>query len=331
MDTFVDSSWYFLRYTAPHLGTAAFEREVVDYWLPVDQYIGGIEHAILHLLYARFFVKVLHDLGYVGFVEPFARLFTQGMIYRDGAKMSKSKGNVVPPDEIIARFGADTLRLYILFMGPAADDAEWSDHGIEGQRRFLDRVWRLVMGQEGDALTDRPSLEVVGENPAALALVRKAEATTAKVTDDIGERFSFHTAISALQELVNDATKARAEDALQGPVGAHALRFATQSVVSALFVFAPHIASELWERLGGDRLWVAPWPEVDQAFLARDSVTIAVQVNGKLRDTLEVPAGLADSDVAIRAKASAKVQAAIDGKQIRREIVVADRLVNLVV
>jgi leucyl-tRNA synthetase len=331
MDTFVDSSWYFLRYTAPHLGTAAFEREVVDYWLPVDQYIGGIEHAILHLLYARFFVKVLHDLGYVGFVEPFARLFTQGMIYRDGAKMSKSKGNVVPPDEIIARFGADTLRLYILFMGPAADDAEWSDHGIEGQRRFLDRVWRLVMGQEGDALTDRPSLEVVGENPAALALVRKAEATTVKVTDDIGERFSFHTAISALQELVNDATKARAEDALQGPVGAQALRFATQSVVSALFVFAPHIASELWERLGGDRLWVAPWPEVDEAFLARDSVTIAVQVNGKLRDTLEVPAGLADSDVAIRAKASAKVQAAIDGKQIRREIVVADRLVNLVV
>ncbi len=330
MDTFVDSSWYFLRYTAPHLGTAAFEREVVDYWLPVDQYIGGIEHAILHLLYARFFVKVLHDLGYVGFIEPFARLFTQGMIYRDGAKMSKSKGNVVPPDEIIARFGADTLRLYILFMGPAADDAEWSDHGIEGQRRFLDRVWRLVVGQEGDALTERPSLGALRDAPAALALVRKAEGTTAKVTDDIGERFSFHTAISALQELVNDATKARAEGTLQGAAGAQALRFATQSVVSALFVFAPHIASELWDRLGGERLWVAPWPEVDQAFLTRESVTIAVQVNGKLRDTLEVPAGLADSDVAARAKESPKVQAAIDGKQIRREIVIADRLVNLV-
>ena len=331
MDTFVDSSWYFLRYTAPHLGTAAFEREVVDYWLPVDQYIGGIEHAILHLLYARFFVKVLHDLGYVGFIEPFARLFTQGMIYRDGAKMSKSKGNVVPPDEIIERFGADTLRLYILFMGPAADDAEWSDHGIEGQRRFLDRVWRLVMGQEGEALTERPALDTVRDDPAALALVRKAEATTAKVTDDIGERFSFHTAISALQELVNEATKARAENTLQGPVGAQALRFATQAVVSSLFVFAPHIASELWERLGGDRLWVAPWPEVDEAFLTRESVTIAVQINGKLRDTLHIPAGLADADVIALAKASAKVQAAIDGKQIRREIVVPDRLVNLVV
>ena len=152
MDTFVDSSWYFLRYTAPHLSTAAFEREVVDYWLPVDQYIGGVEHAILHLLYARFFTKVLYDLGYVGVAEPFARLFTQGMIYYQGAKMSKSKGNVVAPDEMIDRFGADTLRLYVLFMGPAADDAEWSDHGIEGQRRFLDRVWRLAAGQEGATL-----------------------------------------------------------------------------------------------------------------------------------------------------------------------------------
>ena len=331
MDTFVDSSWYFLRYTAPQLSTAAFEREIVDYWLPVDQYIGGVEHAILHLLYARFFTKVLYDLGHVGFAEPFARLFTQGMIYYQGAKMSKSKGNVVAPDEMVDRYGADTLRLYVLFMGPAADDAEWSDHGIEGQRRFLDRVWRLVAGQEGDGLVGRPTLDELRDEEAALALVRKAEATVAKVTDDIGERFSFHTAISAIQELVNDATKVRAAGTVQSPVGQAALRFATQSVVSLLFVFAPHAASELWDALGGERLWVAPWPDVDQAFLAKASVTVAVQVNGKLRDTLDVPAGLADSDVAALAKQSAKVVAAIDGKEIRREIVVADRLINLVV
>jgi leucyl-tRNA synthetase len=331
MDTFVDSSWYFLRYTAPHLSTAAFEREVVDHWLPVDQYIGGVEHAILHLLYARFFTKVLYDLGYLGVTEPFARLFTQGMIYYQGAKMSKSKGNVVAPDEMVDRFGADTLRLYVLFMGPAADDAEWSDHGIEGQRRFLDRVWRLTAGQEGATLVDRPSVDAVRDDPAALALVRKAEATIAKVSGDIGERFSFHTAISAIQELVNDATKARSEGALTGDAGAQALRYATQTVVSLLFVFAPHIASELWEALGGDRLWVAPWPEADEAFLERESVTVVVQVNGKLRDRIDVPAGLADEELAARARALPKVRAAIDGKAIRREIVVADRLVNLVV
>ena len=330
MDTFVDSSWYFLRYTAPHLSTAAFEREIVDYWLPVDQYIGGVEHAILHLLYARFFTKVLHDLGYVGFTEPFARLFTQGMIYYQGAKMSKSKGNVVAPDEMVDRFGADTLRLYILFVGPAADDAEWSDHGIEGQRRFLDRVWRLAAGQEGGALVDRPSIDAVRDDPAALALVRKSEATIAKVTGDIGERFSFHTAISAIQELVNDATKARSEGALAGDVGAHALRYATQTVVSLLFVFAPHIASEIWEALGGERLWVAPWPEADGAFLERDAVTVVVQINGKVRDRLEVPAGLDEAELAARARSLPKVQAALDGKAIRREIVVPDRLVNLV-
>ncbi len=330
MDTFVDSSWYFLRYTAPHLSGAAFDREVVDYWLPVDQYIGGVEHAILHLLYARFFTKVLYDLGYVGFSEPFARLFTQGMIYYQGAKMSKNKGNVVPPDDIITRFGADTLRLYILFMGPAADDAEWSDNGVEGQRRFLDRVWRLAMGQDG-GMVDRPTAEALAEELPARDLVRKAEATIAKVTDDIGERFSFHTAISAIQELVNDATKGRGEGAYDSPVGAQALRYATQTVTSLLQVFAPHLASEIWELLGGGtRMWEAPWPEADPAFLVRDNVTVVVQVNGKLRERLEVPAGLGDDELSARAHASAKVIGAIDGATIRRVIVVADKLVNIV-
>jgi len=331
MDTFVDSSWYFLRYTAPHLSTAPFEREIVDYWLPVDQYIGGIEHAILHLLYARFFTKVLFDLGYVGFAEPFARLFTQGMIYHHGAKMSKSKGNVVPPDEIVGRFGADTLRLYVLFMGPAADDAEWADSGVEGQRRFLDRVWRLVRGQEGTELVARPAAGDLDGDAAAMSLMRRTEATVAKVTGDIGERFSFHTAISALQELVNEATKGRGEGAYETDAGRVALRHATQTVVSLLHAFAPHVACELWEALGGSALWAEPWPTVDEAFLARETVTVAVQVNGKLRDTMAVPPGLEREDLAERAKALPKVQTAMAGKTIRKEIVVPDRIVNLVV
>ncbi len=331
MDTFVDSSWYFLRYTAPHLAGAPFERDVLDYWLPVDQYIGGVEHAVLHLLYARFFTKVLHDAGLVGTREPFARLFTQGMIYRDGAKMSKSKGNVVAPDEIVDRFGADTLRLYVLFMGPAADDIEWSDRGVEGQRRFIDRLWRLVGGLEPGAPAERPEPGSLDDDPAALELVRKAEATIAKVTEDIGERFSFHTAISAVQELVNLATKGVSEETLEGPRAADALRYAAGTAVSLLFPFAPHVTSELWEALGGSDLWRQPWPAADPAYLARDTVTIVVQVNGKLRDRLEVAAGSDDAEVLSLARALPKVASAVDGKQVVREIVVPGRLVNLVV
>jgi leucyl-tRNA synthetase len=329
MDTFVDSSWYFLRYTAPHLTTAPFEREVVDYWLPVDQYIGGIEHAILHLLYARFFVKVLHDAGLLGATEPFARLFTQGMIYRDGAKMSKSKGNVVSPDEIVARLGADALRLYVLFMGPAADDIEWSDRAVEGQRRFIDRLWRLVGGLERGAIVPRPAREAL-DGPA-LDLVRAAEAAVAKVSEDIGERFSFHTAISAIQELVNLATKGAGEGAFEGETGRAALRYASQTAVSLLFPFAPHVTSEMWEALGGERLWKEPWPVADPAFLARESVTVVVQVNGKLRERAEVAAGTPDAELVALARGLPKVAGALEGKQVVREVVVPDRLVNLVV
>ncbi|WP_217915611.1 leucine--tRNA ligase [Miltoncostaea marina] len=331
MDTFVDSSWYFLRYTAPHLSSAPFEREVLDYWMPVDQYIGGVEHAVLHLLYARFFTKVLYDAGLVGVREPFARLFTQGMIYRDGAKMSKSKGNVVAPDEIVSRYGADTLRLYVLFMGPAAEDIEWSDRNVEGQRRFVDRIWRLVGGLEAGPLVERPALEALAADPVAEELVRKAEATIAKVGADIGERFSFHTAISAVQELVNLATKDAAEGALGDEVGRDALRYAAQTAVSLLFPFAPHVSCELWEALGGEALWREPWPVADEAYLRRDTVTIVVQVNGKLRDRLEMPADTPDSGVAALARALPKVASAIEGKAVVREVVVPGRLVNLVV
>jgi leucyl-tRNA synthetase len=331
MDTFVDSSWYFLRYTAPHLASAPFGREVADYWLPVDQYIGGIEHAILHLLYARFLTKVLHDAGLLGPNEPFARLFTQGMIYRDGAKMSKSKGNVVAPDDYVERYGADTLRLYVLFMGPAADDAEWSDRGVEGMRRFLDRLWRLVGGLEPGPPAQRPSFASVEDDPQALELVRKAEATVAKVTTDIGERFSFHTAISAIQELVNLGTKAVAEQAIATDAAREALRYAAQTATSLLFPFAPHVSSELWEALGGAGLWREPWPQADPAFLERDTVTVVVQVNGKLRERLEVPVGLPDAELAARARELPRVLAAVDGHEVVREVVVPDRLVNLVV
>ena len=331
MDTFVDSSWYFLRYTAPHLSSAPFEREVIDYWLPVDQYIGGVEHAILHLLYARFFTKVLSDAGMISATEPFARLFTQGMIYRDGAKMSKSKGNVVAPDEYIERFGADTLRLYVLFMGPAADDAEWNDRGVVGLRRFLDRLWALVGDVAPGPLGGRPDRQALEGHPAALELVRKAEATVAKVTGDIGERFSFHTAISAVQELVNLATKGVAENALAGEPGQAALRHAAQTSVSVLFPFAPHVTCELWEALGGEALWKEPWPEADPAFLERETVTVVVQVNGKLRDRLEVAPGADRDELLAAARALPRVAAAIDGGRVVREVVVPDRLVNLVV
>ena len=331
MDTFVDSSWYFLRYTAPHLSSAPFEREVVDYWFPVDQYIGGVEHAVLHLLYARFFTKVLHDAGLVAVREPFARLFTQGMIYRDGAKMSKSKGNVVAPDDLVERFGADTLRLYVLFMGPAADDAEWSDRGVEGQRRFLDRLWRLVGALEPGAPAVRPTRESLEDDPAALELVRKAEATVAKVTGDIAERFSFHTAISAVQELVNLGTKHVSEGTLETERERVALRYAAQTAVSLLFPFAPHVSSELWEALGGRDLWREPWPEADPAFLERDTITVVVQVNGKLRDRMDVAPGTGREELLGQARALPKIASAIDGREVVREVIVPDRLVNLVI
>ena len=331
MDTFVDSSWYFLRYTAPHFTGGPFDREIADYWLPVDQYIGGVEHAILHLLYARFFTKVLHDLGLVGTREPFARLFTQGMIHHQGAKMSKSRGNVVPPDEIIQRFGADTLRLYILFMGPAADDAEWADSGVEGQRRFLDRVWRLVRGLPGGADPGRPAPADVADDPAALALVRKTEATIVKVSQDIGERFSFHTAISAIQELVNHATRDVSEGALSSAAGERAAWHAARTTVSLIFPFAPHIASELWEAMGGERLWEQPWPEADPAFLVADSVTVVFQVNGKLRDKADVDPSLGEDALVAMALSLPKVQAAMGGAEPVRTIVVPGKLVNVVV
>ncbi len=317
MDTFVDSSWYFLRYCDPKNDRAPFDRGMVDYWLPVNQYIGGIEHAILHLLYARFFTKVMYDLGIVGFQEPFARLFNQGMLHYRGAKMSKSKGNVVAPDEMVERYGAEAVRLYVLYMGPAEDDKEWQDAGIEGMFRFLGRLWRL-------------GLEVVEAGPAdgepEGPLVRKTHETIAKVSDDIERRFQFNTPIAAVIELVNDTYVAKDD-----PDQAAAVHFATETAVSLIQPYVPHIAEELWQRLGHERLWSADWPEADPALLERETFELVVQVNGRVRGRVEVPAGLDDDELVARAKELPRVAAHLDGKEVKKAIVVPGRLVNLVV
>jgi leucyl-tRNA synthetase len=317
MDTFVDSSWYYLRYVDPRNDEAPFDRAMVDYWLPVNQYIGGIEHAILHLLYARFFTKVMYDLGIVGFEEPFARLFNQGMLYYQGAKMSKTKGNVVAPDEMVARYGAEAVRLYVLYMGPAEQDKEWQDAGIEGMFRFLGRLWRL-----GLEVAEAGSAEGEPEGP----LVSKAHETIAKFSDDIERRFQFNTPIAAVIELVNEIYGAKDD-----PSQAEAVRFATETAVSLIQPYAPHIAEELWQRLGHERLWATPWPEADPGLLEHDTFELVVQVNGRVRGRVEVPTGLDEDELVARAKALPRVASHLDGKEPKQVHVVPGRLVNLVV
>jgi len=314
MDTFVDSAWYFLRYVDPHNDEAPFERAPVDYWLPVSQYIGGIDHATGHLMYSRFFVKVLNDLGLVGFREPFARLFHQGWVQQGGTKMSKSRGNVTGPDALLEAYGADALRLYILFLGPADQDMEWSEAGLEGMARFVRRLWRTAL----EAAERAPA-----PGTASGPLARKAHETIVRVSDDIGRRFHFNTPIAAVMELVNELSKARPDDP--------AARFAAETAVSLIQPYAPHVAEELWQRLGHERLWVQPWPEADERQLERETFELVVQVNGKVRDRLDVEVGLSEEELVARAKASPRVQAHIDGAQVRKTIVVPRKLVNIVV
>jgi leucyl-tRNA synthetase len=330
MDTFVDSSWYFLRYCDASNDSAPWDKRAVDHWMPVDQYIGGVEHAILHLMYARFFTKALADMGLLSFMEPFANLFTQGMITYQGAKMSKSKGNVISPSAYVERFGADTARCYILFLGPPDQDANWSDEGVGGVHRFLGRVWRL-----GEEVAERAAGR--GAEPPeyselqgpALELARKANWAIAKVTDDI-ERFHFNTALSALMELVNDAY--RLKDDLHGDEsGERALSFATATVASLLFQFAPHLGAEVYDRIAGARVWETPWPTADPRLLERDVMALVVQVNGKVRDRIEVESGTAEEELKRLALERPNVQRHLDGKKVVKEIVVPGRLVNFVV
>ncbi len=312
MDTFVDSSWYFLRYCDPQNEHVPVDRALADYWMPIDQYIGGIDHAKGHLLYSRFFVKVMNDLGMVGFREPFQRLFHQGWVKQGGKRMSKSQGGV-SPDELVDRFGADPVRIYILFQGPADHDIDWTPDGIEPMVRFLRRLWRLV----GDAAARPASPEGV-DTP----LSRKTHETIARLTDDIERRFVFNTPIAAVMELVNELSKAPEDPAA---------RFAAETAVSLIQPYAPHVAEELWQRLGRERLWEEPWPVADERQLERETFELVVQVNGKVRDRVEVPVETSEAELVATAKASPRVQALLDGSEIREAIVVPRRLVNLVV
>jgi leucyl-tRNA synthetase len=327
MDTFVDSSWYFLRYLDARNDAAAWDRRAADFWMPVDQYIGGVEHAILHLMYARFFTKALSDLGQLGVQEPFANLFTQGMITRDGAKMSKSKGNTVSPGDYVERYGADTARTYVCFMGPPERGGDWSDEGVEGVNRFLSRLWRL--GEEAEERTQpgEPGATTAGEGRALLA---KAHWAIDKATRDFQRGFQFNTVISAVMELVNDAY--RLKDGLYGTAeGDAAVRFATATAASLIFPFAPHLASEVYERLAGTRVWEQRWPQADPTLLVSDTVMLVVQVNGKLRDRIEAPAEAPKEELLRLARESEKVAKHLDGQKIVKEIVVPGKLVNLVV
>jgi len=313
MDTFVDSSWYFLRYIDSHNDEAPFDRFVVDYWLPVSQYIGGIDHSTGHLLYSRFFVKAMNDWGMVGFREPFARMFHQGWVTLGGTKMSKTKGNVEGPDAVVDAYGADAVRLYILFLGPADQDMEWTDSGIEGVVRFLRRVWRIV-----HEVAETAPRDGVREGP----LARKANETIARVTDDVLRRFQFHTPIAALMELLNE---------LSGATDAPDARFAAETAVSLIQPYAPHVAEELWTVLGHERLWEEPWPEADESQLVKETFELVVQVNGKVRDRFEVDAGLSEDELVARARESERVRSYLDGGEPRKTIVVPRKLVNFVV
>jgi leucyl-tRNA synthetase len=323
MDTFVDSSWYFLRYCDAGNDEQAWDPAVLRDWMPVDQYIGGVEHAILHLLYARFFTKALADLGHLDVQEPFARLFTQGMITKDGAKMSKSRGNVVSPGSIIERFGADTARAYILFIGPPDQDADWSDTGVEGMHRFLGRLWRTCAAA-AEELEDAPLPDELSAD--AQRIVRKAHWAIDKVTGDMDQRFAFNTAIAAVRELVNEVTVDKRGDADPGSV-----RFALGTAASLLFPFAPHVSADAYHLLTGRRVWEEPWPAADAAFLEADTFELVVQVNGKLRDRVEVLSGASEDELIALARAQPNVQSYVDGKDVVKEIVVPGKLVNIVV
>ena len=326
MDTFLDSSWYFLRYCDPHNDKEPFSKEKVDYWMNVDQYIGGIEHAILHLLYSRFFTKVLYDMGMVSCSEPFKNLLTQGMVLKGGTKMSKSVGNVVSPDEIVERFGADTARLFILFAAPPEKELEWSDTGVEGSYRFLNRVYRLIyeLAPQIENIPRVYTAETKEDKQLAFAL----NSAVKRVTGDVTGRFNFNTATSAIMELVNEMYSYKElEDVNMG-----LLADACDKTVLLLAPFVPHICEELWEGLGHEGFVSEhAWPECDESALVKDTVEIVVQINGKVRGRMDVPAGLSREELQETVMASDEAKALIDGKTVVKVISVPGKLLNIVV
>ena len=329
MDTFVDSSWYFYRYTDAHNDRAPFDGKIAGYWFPIDQYIGGVEHAILHLIYSRFWTKFMRDLGMITNDEPVERLFTQGMVIKDGRKMSKNLGNVVSPDEMVARYGADAARLYSLFAAPPDRDLDWQDTGIEGIQRFLGRVYRFFVRNPVKA--DSRVVASPDLSPEARAIQRKLHQTIKRVSDDFRGRWHFNTCISAIMELVNVLYGAEAAIAA-GAVPAAFLAEVQRDVVLLLAPFSPYLAHELWEMVGEKgSLLRAPWPKYDGELAKEEEIEIPVQVNGKLRSRVVVPADADESLVLERALADEKVRAAIAGKQIVKKIYVPGKMVNIVI
>ena len=330
MDTFVESSWYFARYTCPDSTDSPLDLKKAGYWMPVDQYIGGIEHAVLHLLYSRFFTKVMRDLGYLKTDEPFINLLTQGMVIKDGSKMSKSKGNVVDPDELINEYGADTVRLFCLFAAPPERDLEWNANAVEGASRFLARIWRIVF-EENERIKDA-KVFAGGDlsSDAIKELHRKTHETIKRVTDDIDTRFHFNTAISAVMELVNLVNQVREkgvdEDAYPG-----VLKMAIETALKLLSPMVPHITEELWRILGHDTFLLnEPWPVYDKGALTKETMTIVLQVNGKLRSRIEAPVDLHNDELKKIALEDKNIKRFINGLNIRKVIVVQGKLVNIV-
>ncbi|HPE67974.1 MAG TPA: leucine--tRNA ligase [Thermotogota bacterium] len=331
MDTFVDSSWYYLRYINPNDAQNPFEREDVNRWLPVNQYIGGVEHAILHLLYSRFVTKAFQRAHMLDFPEPFANLFTQGMIYKDGAKMSKSKGNVVSPDEMVEKYGADTLRVYMLFIGPPERDAEWNDSGIEGVYRFIKKTWNVFQQLAPLLNGNSPAREKGTFSAGDKDLRRKLHQMVQRITQDIEVDFHFNTAVSGLMELTNAMTRYLNEKNPQEWNTALLEEF-SQKMLVILSPFAPHMAEELWHQVGFPGLVVQqPWPSFEPEALEEDTAEIVIQVNGKIRDKLMVPRGISKEELEQKALSSEKIQPWLEGKAIRKLIVLPDRLVNIVI
>ncbi|MEQ8264550.1 leucine--tRNA ligase [Pseudohaliea sp.] len=325
-DTFMESSWYYARFTCPDYEAGMLDSARANYWLPVDQYVGGIEHAILHLLYARFFHKLMRDEGLVDSDEPFQRLLTQGMVLKDGAKMSKSKGNTVDPTALIERYGADTVRLFSMFAAPPDQSLEWSDSAVEGAHRFLKRLWRMVA--EHLAAGPVPALDPAALGDAARDARRKVHETIAKVSDDYGRRQTFNTAIAAVMELCNELGRLDTAD----PQARAVLREGLDAAVRLLCPVVPHACHHLWRALGheDDVTW-APWPTVDESALARDSIEMVVQVNGKVRAKMSVPAAIDKAGAEAQALAQPNAQRFLEGKTVRKVIVVPGKLVNIVV
>ena len=334
MDTFVESSWYFARFTDARNDSGAFDKKALSYWLPVDQYIGGVEHAILHLLYSRFFTKVLRDFGFypADLEEPFSNLLTQGMVLKDGSKMSKSKGNVVDPTDMIDRYGADTVRLFCLFAAPPERDFDWSDTGIEGSSRFLNRIWRLFVELRPhlEATAACSSTETCAAVPAARELRLREHATVRKVGEDIGNRYQFNTAIAAVMELVNSLYLAK-DELTASPEGREALSSTMATVLTLLYPITPHMCEELWQDLGhSDSLAEERWPQWQESALKRDMITVVLQVNGKLRGKIEVPAEASREEAEKLALGDESVRRHIDGLTVRKVVVVPGKLVNVV-